>query len=75
MWSLYFTDREVVDYRTAMSSDSKKVFNFHMNLVVNGLLPIVGSVRNVISSAHSDEDIARSVEIFDKALDADKRTG
>jgi len=72
-FQIYFTDRDITDYRTALSSDSAKYKIFHRTLLDEGLWFYGGYLfHHGVSSAHSEEDVRKIIDAFGKGLDAIK---
>ncbi|MBV7331820.1 aspartate aminotransferase family protein [Chloroflexi bacterium TSY] len=67
-----FTDRPVVDYRTASQADGVKARRFTLGLFANGIFLNPMSTKLYVSLAHSDKDIAR---IHDAAFEVLKGIG
>lgn len=70
MWGVYFSEKEVIDFRSAIGSDFKKLLNFQMQLVVRGICPIVGSTRNSLTIMHTEKDLALAKEAFYDSMKA-----
>ena len=63
MMTWFFTDRDVTDYDSAKSSDTAKFARFFHGMLERGVyLPPSQFEAMFISAAHSDEDIARTVD-------------
>ena len=78
MFSMFFTDKEVVDYTTAKTSDTAR-FSKYFSLMLKGGIYLAPSQfeAGFVSLAHSDSDIDRTIEInrqsLKNLLDADLR--
>lgn len=71
MLCLFFTEEKVTDFKSALKSDTKKYGKyFHLMLEKGIYLPPAQFEAYFISSAHSDEDIAMTVEANYNALKA-----
>ncbi len=71
MFCTYFTDIEVVDYKTAKTSDVQKFARFFREMLNNGVnLAPSQFEAGFISTAHSSEDINRTINAAYKALKA-----
>lgn len=69
MFSVFFTDREVLDYNTAQSQDFKLFKRFYHGLLNRGIyLSPSGFEVNFLSCAHKKEDIDKTFEIIEDAL-------
>jgi len=74
IFSIFFTDEDVIDYRTAKTQDTvlfKKLFH---NLLKEGVyFSPSGFEANFLSTAHTDEDIEKTLEAITKAFEDLKR--
>lgn len=62
MFCTYFTDIEVVDYKTAKTSDTEKFSRFFRGMLENGVnLAPSQFEAGFISTAHTNEDIKRTI--------------
>src|SRR5262245_38191749 len=66
VFDIIFTDREVVDYRTTLTANHKRIRLFNEACVRRGVVKAANKIY--VSLAHSDADIAETLEIFDAAL-------
>lgn len=65
LMSIFFTGEKVVDYKSAMTSDTKKYADFFGYLLENGIYLAPSQFEAMfISYAHSDEDITKTCEII-----------
>ncbi len=63
----FFTDKAVVDYNTAVSSDKEKFSGYYSYLLDNGIYAPPSQFEAMfVSYAHSDEDIEYTCEIIRK---------
>jgi glutamate-1-semialdehyde 2,1-aminomutase len=69
MFTLFFTDKSVVDFTTAKSSDTAR-FNAYFQAMLEGgiYLPPSQFEAAFISAAHSEADIDRTIEAARTAL-------
>ncbi len=69
MMSLFFTDKEVVDYKTALTSDTA-AFGKYFNAMLkqNIYLPPAQFEALFVSTAHTKEDLDKTIEAARKAL-------
>jgi len=66
---IYFTDKEIVDYRSAAKSDKERSKKFHRNLLENGIYTYDGFLfHNGICAAHSKQDLDAIITAMDKSL-------
>ncbi|MBI2455673.1 MAG: aminotransferase class III-fold pyridoxal phosphate-dependent enzyme [candidate division NC10 bacterium] len=61
--ALVFTDRNVVDYRTAAGADRKRARAFTLGLFRRGIFLNPMSTKLYLSLAHGEADIARFLEV------------
>jgi len=60
---MFFTDTEVVDYKTAKNSNTEKYALYFKSMLENGIYLAPSQFEACfVSAAHSDEDIERTVE-------------
>jgi glutamate-1-semialdehyde 2,1-aminomutase len=65
--SIFFTEEEVVDYDSAMTSDTKKFAKYFRYLLEQGVYQAPSQYEAMfISYAHSDEDIEKTCDIIRK---------
>ncbi|OGV95446.1 MAG: glutamate-1-semialdehyde-2,1-aminomutase [Nitrospinae bacterium RIFCSPLOWO2_02_FULL_39_110] len=64
MFSMFFTDREVIDYATAKTSDTVR-FSKYFSMMLKGGIYLAPSQfeAGFVSLAHSDNDIDKTIEI------------
>ena len=69
MFTVFFTQQEVTDYATALTSDQDafKIY-FHSMLEQGIYLPPSQFETNFISLAHSDEDFERTLQAAEIAF-------
>lgn len=69
MFQLFFTSIPVNDYNTACKADRRKFRAFHQELMKNHVfIPPSQFETCFISSAHSNDDLNKTLEAFDLAL-------
>lgn len=69
MFTLFFTDREVIDYESALSSDTKMYSEFFKNLLGAGIMFPPSQFEAVfLSLAHSEREIDMTLKAAYKAL-------
>jgi len=71
VFDVMFTDRAIVDYRATLTADRAKLAIFNEHCLRGGI--VKGGQKIYVSLAHSDADVARTLEVFDRALAADAR--
>ena len=69
MFSMFFTDKEVIDYTTAKTSDINR-FSKYFSLMLKGGIYLAPSQfeAGFVSLAHSDSDIDMTIEVNRKSL-------
>lgn len=69
MFTLFFTDAEVVDFDTAKLSDTSKFTKFFNSMLESGVyLPPSQFEACFLSIAHSEEDLDATLAAFEKSL-------
>ncbi|MBF0564381.1 MAG: glutamate-1-semialdehyde 2,1-aminomutase [Nitrospirae bacterium] len=69
MFCVYFTNNEVVDYSTALSSDTKKFANYFKTMLHNGIYIAPSQFEaGFLSMAHTERDIKLTIKKAYKAL-------
>jgi len=68
MFDILFTDAEVTDYRSAATSDGRKLTLFNQHVLAGGLLK--GDLKFYVSTVHTAADIDAALEICDTAIAA-----
>jgi glutamate-1-semialdehyde 2,1-aminomutase len=68
VFDIVFTDRPVTDYRAVLAADGGLLRAFNAECLKRGVCK--GREKLYVSLAHSDEDIARTLEAFEGALRA-----
>jgi glutamate-1-semialdehyde 2,1-aminomutase len=64
-----FTERPVIDYRTAFRADRQKARKFALRLFEKGIFLNPMGTKLYLSLAHTDEDIQKLIDISRKALE------
>lgn len=69
MFCLYFNEQKVVNYNIATQSDTKRFAKFYQGMLDAGVYLAPSQFESCfMSTAHSDEDIARTIEASYQAL-------
>lgn len=69
MFTFFFTDKKVTDYQTAKSSDTAAFAEFHRAMLEQGIYLAPSQFEaGFVSAAHTEEDIARTVDCARQAL-------
>lgn len=70
MFTVFFTDSKVVDYKTAKKSDTKKFADFFQNMLSREIYLAPSQFEsNFISSAHKETDISKTLEAYKESLE------
>ena len=67
MWQMVFSTDEIVDYRTSLSAGRERAMGFDKGLLEAGVYLRPGG-PHYFSMAHSEDDVAATVEIADGVL-------
>ena len=71
MFTLFFTDREVIDFESAKTSDTQRFNRFFHSMLEQGIyLPPSQFEAAFISAAHTEADIDQTISAAAKALKA-----
>jgi glutamate-1-semialdehyde 2,1-aminomutase len=69
VWVCYFTDRPVRNFDDALTSDAALYVGLHQGLIDRGFLTVpLNLKRNHITAAHTDDDIARTLQAAEDTL-------
>jgi len=68
VFDVVFTDQPVTDYRALLTADGALLKAFNAACVTHGVLK--GQQKLYVSLAHTDEDVAQTLEVFEAALAA-----
>jgi glutamate-1-semialdehyde 2,1-aminomutase len=69
VWVCYFTDRIVRNFDDALTSDAGLYVGLHQGLIDRGFLTVpINLKRNHITAAHTDDDIARTLQAAEDTL-------
>lgn len=72
MWTFFFTDKEVVDYKTALTSDTKMFSKYFHSLLKAGIFfPPSQFEACFLSFSHSQKDIENLISVTKKILGGD----
>ena len=70
MFSFYFGDEQPTDYRSAAGHDSDLYEKLVMGMIHFGVMPSPDALEPwFLCAAHSDEDVATTLHVFEEALD------
>jgi glutamate-1-semialdehyde 2,1-aminomutase len=71
MWTLFFCDREVLDWGDASRCDTGRFARFFQAMLENGILIAPSQFEaNFISTAHTMNDLDTTVNAIGRALEA-----
>jgi len=73
VFDVVFTDKPVTDYRAMLTVDRALLKAFNAECLKRGI--VKGREKLYVTLAHSDEDVARTLEVFEAALKALPRRG
>lgn len=74
MFQIYFSKHEIIDYSSALKSNTKLFMRFHEELLKRGIfLPPSQYECNFISTMHSNEDIEETIIKMEEAIREAKR--
>jgi glutamate-1-semialdehyde 2,1-aminomutase len=68
VFDIIFTDRPVVDYRTTLTADRRRIALFNEECVKRGVVKAANKIY--VSLAHTDADVDETLGVFDAALAA-----
>ncbi|HEY4907893.1 MAG TPA: aspartate aminotransferase family protein, partial [Methylomirabilota bacterium] len=68
VFEIYFTDRPITDYRATLTADRALHAAFTRALLERGVVKAAQKIY--VSLAHTEEDIQRTVQAFNAALEA-----
>jgi glutamate-1-semialdehyde 2,1-aminomutase len=66
VFDIFFTDREILDYRATLTADRDRMRRFNQELVRRGVIKAVNKIY--VSLAHTDADVDETLGIFDEVL-------
>jgi len=66
---IYFTDKEVYDYRSSALSDKQKLARFREEIISRGLYPAFGE-KFYTSMVHTDQDVEFTSSVFHDSMKA-----
>lgn len=75
MFTMFFTDRPVVDYVTAKLADPRKYATYFQSMIKNGIYFAPSQFEaGFMSLAHTDDDVARTIDAASQAFQAVKES-
>jgi len=73
MFTLFFTSKNITDYTSALTSDQEMFARYFQGMLEEGIsLPPSQFETNFVSSAHTDEDIDRTISSAQKVFSSFK---
>src|SRR5262245_1617141 len=72
VFDLVFSDRPLTDYRAMLTADAAMLKTFNAACLAHGV--VKGHQKLYVSLAHTDEDVAKTLEVFETALGSVSRT-
>jgi glutamate-1-semialdehyde 2,1-aminomutase len=71
MFGFYFGETPPTDYRSAAGHNEELYENLVMGMIERGVMPSPDALEPwFVCAAHSDEDVATTLQVFEEALDA-----
>jgi len=71
MFQIFFTNKQVIDYKTSKKSNTKKFHKLFSNLLKNGIFIAPSQYETVfLSDAHTDADITKTIGAYGLSLEA-----
>ena len=67
LFDVFFTENEIVDYRSTLVADKQMLARFNELLLANGILK--GDTKFYVSLAHTNADIQQTIDAFASAID------
>jgi glutamate-1-semialdehyde 2,1-aminomutase len=67
LFDVYFTENEITDYRSTLGHDKETLGRFNRLLLERGIMR--GSSKFYVSTAHTQEDVDRTIDAFASAID------
>ena len=69
MFQIFFTNENVIDYKTSKKSSTKKFHKLFSNLLKNGIFTAPSQYETVfLSDAHTDQDITKALGAYGMSL-------
>ena len=66
VFDIFFTDHPIVDYRATLTADRERIKRFNAELLRRGVVKAVNKIY--VSLAHTDEDVDKTLGVFDQTL-------
>jgi glutamate-1-semialdehyde 2,1-aminomutase len=66
VFDVFFTDREIVDYRATLTADRTKIARFNEECLRRGVVKAVNKIY--VSLAHTDADVEETVRVFGEVI-------
>jgi len=71
MFQIFFTNKQVIDYKTSKKSNTKKFHKLFSNLLKNGIFIAPSQYETVfLSDAHTDANITKTIGAYGLSLEA-----
>ena len=67
MFEVFFTETEIIDYRSTLSGDKQMLLRFNKLLLERGVFK--GDSKYYVSTAHTQDDVDMTIEAFASAID------
>ena len=66
VFDIFFTYHPIVDYRATLTADRERIKRFNAELLRRGVVKAVNKIY--VSLAHTDEDVDKTLGVFDQTL-------
>ncbi len=66
VFDIFFTDREIVDYRATLTADRERMARFNQECLRRGVVKAVNKIY--VSLAHTEADVDATLAVFDEVL-------
>ena len=67
LFDVYFTDADIVDYRSTLTADSATMGRFNEGVVGRGIFK--GDSKFYISAAHGESDVEQTLNAFKETIE------
>ena len=67
LFDVYFTDQEIIDYRSTLNSNGEMLARFNRTLLEEGIFR--ATQKFYVSLAHDEQDVKQTLDAFSKAVE------
>ena len=67
LFDVYFTDHEIIDYRSTLHSNGEMLARFNRTLLEEGIFR--ATQKFYVSLAHDEQDVKQTLDAFSKAVE------